>query len=83
MDNVTPLRPKDRTNAERQRRYRRRRTVTPESVPTVTVTTVEMAALAGRLGVGRVTVEDLKLAERLILRFMQALPTNGKIDLLP
>jgi len=89
--NVTVLRPKDRTNAERRRRYRQRRSVTvrppavTEAVTSevdagVTVDTVTMCGLAGCLGTGRVTADDLQMASRLVLAFAMSLPAGSSID---
>jgi hypothetical protein len=81
---VTVLRPKDRTAAERSKRYRRKRKVVTAATAqnSVTVTTVEMCALAGRLGAGRVTAEDLRVAERLILALVHRLPADSTLDVL-
>jgi hypothetical protein len=71
--------PKDVTGALRARRYRQKKA--SEINPVVTVTTEEMCGLAGRLGAGRATVEDLHLAERLLLALMQLLPPDSAIDI--
>jgi len=49
--------------------------------PGVTVTTPEMCALAARIGDGRATPGDLKLAERLIMALVDRLPPDSTIDL--
>jgi hypothetical protein len=64
MATLTSLHPKDRTNAERSRRFRARRkaaAVAQTVAPTVAVAAWEMCA--SRLGDGRATAEDLALAE--------------------
>jgi hypothetical protein len=83
MATVTALRPPDRTNAERQRRYRaRRRIVTPTVTPDVVVDTAAMTALAARLSTGAVTAADLEIAGRLVLALVAMLPPDGAIGLL-
>ncbi len=87
--NVTVLRPKDPTAAERSRRYRRRRkgvtrpqTVTQENVTaSVTVDTVTICTLAASVGAGRATAVELELAERLLLALATMLPEDGAIGL--
>jgi hypothetical protein len=71
------LRIKDVTGALRARRYRQKMksndfngSVTVDAVfdaATVTVSTPEMCALAARVGDGRASPEDLRMAERLIM----------------
>jgi hypothetical protein len=80
---VTVLKPNDPTSPERSRRYRqKRKAAVTAAVPSgVTVSTVEMAGLAGRLSAGTVTAEDLRMASRLVLALMTMLPPNGEIDL--
>jgi hypothetical protein len=70
--------PKDVTGALRARRYRRRQKANGIN-PGVAVTTPEMCALAARLGDGRATPGDLKLAERLIMALVNRLPPDSGI----
>jgi len=70
---------KDVTAPLRARRYRRRKA--NKIKPGVTVTTPEMCALAARIGDGRATPGDLKLAERLIMALVDRLPPDSTIDL--
>jgi hypothetical protein len=80
---ITPLRP-DPTNALRQRRFRERRkrakavTVERNGTP---ITTIEMCALGARLKSGTVTLDDLRLAERLITALVRLLPRDSTIRL--
>src|SRR5690349_8654917 len=43
----------------------------------VTVSTIQMCELAGRLESGRVTLDDLALASRLIIALVKHLPADG------
>ncbi len=85
MSTVTALPIRDRTNAERQRRFRQRRkqaaTVTvdaPARNGAITVSTADMCRLGARLRDGRATADDIRMADRLI---MALLPPNSTIDL--
>jgi hypothetical protein len=69
---------KDVTGALRARRYRRNKV--NESKAGVTVTTADMAGLAGRLATERATDEDLALAGRLVIELMRRLPPDSSID---
>jgi hypothetical protein len=64
-------------------RRRRRRLQNPAAESLRTVDTVTIAGLAGRLGGGLATIEDLQLAEKLLLALMQMLPPNGTIGIAP
>jgi hypothetical protein len=44
------------------------------------ISTPEMCALAARLGDGRASRKDLRLAERLILHLVDRLPPDSVID---
>ena len=83
MATVTPLRP-DRTGALRQKRFRQRRkwaaSVTVERNGTP-ITTIEMCGLASRLADGRATMDDLRLADRLIMALVRMLPRDSTIKL--
>jgi hypothetical protein len=88
VSTVTTLSIRDRTNAERQRRFRERRkqagTVTvdaPARNGAAVITTSEMCSLAARLSDGRATVEDLRLADRLIMALVTRLPPNSTLKL--
>jgi hypothetical protein len=85
---MTAALPKDVTGALRARRYRHRRRqqkngsenkvgVTVGADRRVTVSTIEMCALAARLGDGRASPGDLKLAERLIMALVDRLPADS------
>jgi hypothetical protein len=66
QSSVTVLRPKDRTSAERSRRYRRnKKPLLPrrQTQQGVTVSTVDMCDLSARLAGGRVTVVHLLPAD--------------------
>ena len=66
---------------------RRRQTVTPRQrnqdvgyesdAPGVTVTTAAMCALASRLGDGRASPDDMRMAERLIMALVMLLPADS------
>jgi hypothetical protein len=80
------LKPKDVTAPLRARRYRQKKnrketnanvTVRPDLG--VTVSTPEMGALAARLSDGRATIADLRLAERIIMTFVDKLPPDSTI----
>ena len=80
------LKPKDVTAASRARRYREKKngreinaSVTVRRDRAVTVSTIEMCALAARLGGNCVTVDDLQLAERIIMTFVDKLPPDSII----
>jgi hypothetical protein len=93
---ISPFRAKDRTNAERQRRYRAKRRavtvteaerngVTVDTLPErngVTIATWEMCSLAARLTDGRATAEDLQLAERLLLHLVLMLQRDSSIEVI-
>ena len=79
---------KDVTAPLRARRYRQNKNaketnanVTVRPNAGVTVSTPEMCSLAARLGDGRVTVEELRLAERIIMAFVNMLPPDSTISL--
>jgi len=63
----------------RSRRYRRRQKANGISAG-VTVTTIEMCALAARIGDGRASPGDLALAERLIMALVDRLPADSAIE---
>jgi hypothetical protein len=83
---VTALRVTDPTNALRSRRWRERKkrgNIRPDATvdaPGVTVSTIEMCALASRLRDGRATPGDLQMAERLIMQLVYRLPADSAID---
>jgi hypothetical protein len=62
------------------RRYRARQKANGAKAG-VTVSTPEMCALAARVGDGRATLEDCKLAERLIMRLVDSLPPDSVLKL--
>jgi len=74
------LRP-DPTNALRQRRFRERRKLAKSVTGTVTVSTPDMCALAARIGDGRASRDDMRLAERLIMALVDRLPPDSTIEL--
>jgi hypothetical protein len=89
---VTALRIKDVTGALRARRYRAKKNrnginagVTVESdfdAATVTaISTPEMCALAARLGDGRASCDDMRMAERLIMALVDRLPADSVLDI--
>jgi hypothetical protein len=80
---ATVLHPKDRTSAERSRRYRRNKkaAATAATQQGVTVSTVDMCALSARLAAGRVTVDDLQIAGRLIWALVHLLPADSSLTL--
>jgi hypothetical protein len=89
MAGIIPLRQtvRDVTGALRSRRYRTRKSGN-EINASVTVNgksidTIAMCALAGRLSAGRVTVEDLDIASRLITHLVYRLPENAVLDVTP
>jgi len=79
-------------NALRQRRWRmrRRQTVTPRQrnqdvatdsdAPGVTVTTAQMCALASRLGDGRASQDDMRMADKLIMALVMLPPADSSIN---
>ena len=80
---VTPLRlpVKDRTNAERSRRYRARRKA-QRLAATERKRSAEMCALGARLKSGTgITLDDLRLADRLIMALVCLLPRHSTIQL--
>ncbi len=88
MATVTALPVRDRTNAERQRRFRERRrraaAVTvdaPARNGAVTVSTADMCRLGARLRSGTVTADDLRLADKLIMALVNSLPPDSSIDI--
>ena len=76
----SPWRPDLTTVAVVPRRRRRRQNVAAAESSHM-VSTVEMAGLAGRLGAGTATIEDMRLAEKLLLAMLQMLPPNGTIGI--
>jgi hypothetical protein len=70
--------PRDVTAPLRSRCYRRRKA--NEIKPGVTVSTPDMCALAARIGDGRATSGDRKLAERLIMALVDRLEPDSAID---
>lgn len=84
MASVTALPVRDRTNALRQKRFRERRkrakSVTVERNATP-ISTIEMCALGARLNSGTVTLDDLRLADRLIMALGRLLPRDLAIGL--
>jgi hypothetical protein len=80
---VTVLRPRDRTAAERSKRYRRKRKVVPAAIAPggVTIDTAEMIALSVRLEAGTVTHDDLQMASRLVTALAMTLPPDSAIAL--
>jgi hypothetical protein len=87
MSSVTPLRPvvtPDRTNALRQKRFRQRRkqaAVTQIERNGTPISTIEMCALGSRLKSGTVTLDDLRMADRLIMALVCLLPRDSTIQL--
>jgi hypothetical protein len=89
--NVMPLRPRDRTNADRQRRFRNkikaavtppeRQSVTAAALTVTVIGTPEMCALAARLTSGTITLNDLRLADKLIMALVDRLPPNSTVEL--
>jgi hypothetical protein len=67
---VTVLKPRDRTNAERQRRWRERQ----RNGVNNGVDPVAACALAGKLESGHATAEEVQAAGRLILALVTSLP---------
>jgi hypothetical protein len=85
VSTVTALPVRDRTNAERQRRFRQRRkqaAVTQVERNGTPISTIEMCALGARLksGVG-ITLADLQLADRLIMALVARLRRDSTIVL--
>ena len=66
--------------AQRRRGLRKQPAVTPKQRNGVTIGTVEMCALAGRLNVGDVTPAELQLAIRLLLMLVRRLPADAALD---
>ena len=62
-----------------RRRYRRRQKANGISAG-VTVTTVDMCALADRLEAGAVTAAEMKLAAKLVMALVDRLPEDSAID---
>jgi hypothetical protein len=84
---VRPVRFKDVTGALRARRYRQRRKVnetkagvTVDAPGVTAISTPEMCALAARVGDGRASREDLRMAERLIMNLVDRLPPDSVLD---
>jgi hypothetical protein len=84
----SPWLPTDATAALRAKRYRQNKktsenntSVTVDAKPAHAVSTITMAALAGRLQSGTATIADQQLAGRLVLALMQLLPADATIDL--
>jgi hypothetical protein len=76
---VTAAVAKDVTAPLRMRRYRERQKAN-ESKADVTVSTIEMCSLASRLGDGRATAADLRMAERLIMHLVMSLPEDSTVE---
>jgi hypothetical protein len=80
---VTPLRP-DRTNAERQRRFRQKRkaakAVTAARNGTA-ITTIEICSLAARVRDGEATPQELQLTDQLLMRLVRMLPRDSEVFL--
>jgi len=76
---VTLLRPrkKDPTAALRVRRYRAKKR--SESKPVLTVSTIDMCRLAGRVGAGTATEGERQLVERIILQLVRMLPEDSDL----
>jgi hypothetical protein len=88
MSNVTPLRPKDATAASRARRYRRRKKAKRAKPiepaydgPTVTISTIEMCTIAAAVSDGSATVEQRRLADRLIMAYVRSLKRDSSVTL--
>jgi len=75
--------PKDPTNALRSRRWRQRQKAKAANGGATlrSVTTIEMCALAARVGDGRASPGDLALAERLIMELVFRLPADSELTL--
>jgi hypothetical protein len=93
-DVVTPLHKtaKDVTGALRVRRFRARKkqnqinadvTVDAafDAVHVTGISTVQMCSLAARIGDGRASREDLRMAERLTMQLVDRLPPDSTIQL--
>jgi hypothetical protein len=92
---VTAFRLKDVTGALRARRYRQRKsrnetnagvTVDAQAVTAITkvvtaISTPDMCALAARLGDGRASRDDMRMAERLIMPLVNRLPADSVLDI--
>jgi hypothetical protein len=48
----------------------------------VAISTIDMCALASRVTTDRVTIEDLQLAERLIMELVRRLPADSALNVL-
>jgi hypothetical protein len=70
---------KSRDGRPARRRYRRRQKANGISAG-VTVTTVDMCALADRLEAGAVTAAEMKLAAKLVMALVDRLPEDSAID---
>jgi hypothetical protein len=87
VTSVTPFRLKDVTGALRARRYRSRKksneintNVTVDAPAGRLISASEMCSPAARVSSGRVTVEDLQLAERTIIAPVDRLPPDSSIS---
>jgi hypothetical protein len=78
----SPWRPDLTTVAVVPSRRRRRQNV-PAAQPAHRVDTVTICALAGSLGAGTATIDDMRLAEKLLLALAQMLPPDGAIGIDP
>lgn len=83
LDKISPWEQHGFVTIEPAPRRRRRRQQIAAAESSRMVSTVEMAGLAGRLGAGTATIEDLHLAEKLLLAMLQMLPPNGTIGIDP
>jgi hypothetical protein len=75
----------DPTNALRSRRWRQRQKANAANGSATdgatVVTTIQMCALAARVGAGLATSAELDLAERLIMALVNRLPADSTIDI--
>jgi len=88
------MRIKDVTGALRSRRFRAKKklngnngsvTVEPvfDAASVTVISTSEMCSLAARIGDGRASPDDMRVAERLILALVDRLPADSTIEIEP